>query len=581
MRLWQKYALALVVAALIPLSVTTWQIVSHDVDELATSAREYHLATADVALSAVRGLVEQATAEARTVGAAFAMEGASKEDRERSAKALLIGAQTVDNYTLYAPEGDLLVELRAPRRDGAVMVAPPKALDLDTRRIADSERRVFSSVVRRSDGAPVLPVVIPIRRADGELYAYAWTGVDLGGLSAVTTELSARRFGGRKDLVRLVDERLEVIAAADAASLWQDLAGHGPLSGLTSGSVLRNDVAHTIDYTRDGGEELIGAVVPLPELSWAVIVEQPRDVAYAAVTRAWRTALILGSVFALLALLLGVWAARRLAAPVVSVSRAAVKVAGGDFATRVAVTGADEVARMGYAFNDMARGLGDYRDQLVEETRVRGNLSRFLSADVVDQIVAGQGELKLGGERREITVMFADVVAFTELIEAHSPEFVVGLLNELFTIVTEIVFKHGGIVDKFIGDCVMAIWGAPVAHPDDAQRAVRAAEEIQRWLEVGNAKWRKEVGHDVELAIGIHTGPAVVGNIGSEKRMEYTAIGDVVNVAARLERLARPGQILITKETMSHVSGEFDGHSLGNVDIVGRNRTSEIFLLDE
>ena len=581
MRLWQKYALALVGAALIPLGVTTWQIVSHDVDELATSAREYHLATADVALSAVRGLVEQATAEARTVGAAFAMDGASSEDRERSAKALLIGAQTVDNYTLYAPEGDLLAELRAPREGVTAMVAPPEALDLDTRRIADTEGRVFSGVVRRSDGAPVLPLVVPIKRADGRLYAYAWTGVDLSGLSDVAAELSGRRFGGRKDLVRLVDERLEVIAAADAAALWQDLAGHGPLAGVTSGGVLRNDVAHTIDYTRDGGEELIGAVVPLPELSWAVIVEQPRDAAYAAVARAWRTALILGSAFALLALLLGVWAARRLAAPVVSVSRAAVKVAGGDFAVRVAVVGADEVGRMGYAFNDMARGLGDYRDQLVEETRVRGNLSRFLSTDVVDQIVAGQGELTLGGERREITVMFADVVAFTELIEAHSPEFVVGLLNELFTIVTEIIFKHGGIVDKFIGDCVMAIWGAPQAHPDDAQRAVRAAEEIQRWLEVGNAKWRKEVGHDVEVAIGIHTGPAVVGNIGSEKRMEYTAIGDVVNVAARLERLARPGQILITKETMSHVSGEFDGQSLGNVDIVGRNRTSEIFLLDE
>lgn len=326
---------------------------------------------------------------------------------------------------------------------------------------------------------------------------------------------------------------------------------------------------------------IIGAVVPLPELGWGVIVEEYAAEAYAAVARSARTALVVGLFFAALAVLVGIWAARRFAAPVVAVSRAAERVAGGDFEARVDVPGSDEVGRMAGAFNDMARDLGDYRDRLVEETRVRGNLSRFLSPDVVESVVVGAEELRLGGERREITVMFADVVAFTELIEERSPEFVVGILNELFTIITEIVFKHGGIIDKFIGDCAMAIWGAPRKHDDDPQRAVRAAEEILRWLEVGNAKWRNELGRDVQLAIGIHTGAAVVGNIGSEKRMEYTAIGDVVNVAARLERLARPGQILVTKNTMSHVSGEFDATSLGNIDIVGRNRTSEIFLVEE
>ncbi|HRE91201.1 MAG TPA: adenylate/guanylate cyclase domain-containing protein, partial [Myxococcota bacterium] len=176
---------------------------------------------------------------------------------------------------------------------------------------------------------------------------------------------------------------------------------------------------------------------------------------------------------------------------------------------------------------------------------------------------------------------FADVVSFTSLADEREPEVAVAILNELFTIVTEIVFQHGGIIDKFIGDCAMAIWGAPDGHPDDARRAVRAAEAILRWLEVGNARWRKQLGRDIELAIGIHTGVAVVGNIGSEKRMEYTAIGDAVNVAARLERLARPGQILMTRETMQRVADEFPSQSLGTYNIVGRSRPSEIYVLSE
>lgn len=581
MRLWHKYTLALVAIALIPLGITTWQIVSRNVDEIGLSVRNYHIATAELAASEIRGLVEQATAEARTVGASFALDTASPEARERTAQANLIGAHTLDNYTLYAPEGDLVLSFGAEREDGVAQSPPPASLDGDTRKIALDSGRILSAVVRRGDGAPVLPLVLPVKKADGELYAYGWTTIDLSGLSGVVSDLSARRFDGASELVRVVDSSLQVIAADSAEQLWQDLAGQGPLAGVSSGTVLRNPIAHTGDYTRPDGVEVISAVVPLTELGWGVIVEEYRDEAYAPVARAWRTALVFGSAFALLAILVGFLAARRLAAPVVAVSEAAQKVAGGDFAVRIPITSRDEVGRMGGAFNDMARDLADYRDKLIEETRVRGNLSRFLSSDVVDQIVAGEGEMKLGGERREITVMFADVVGFTDLVEQHPPEFVVGLLNELFTIITEIVFKHGGIIDKFIGDCAMAIWGAPRVHDDDARRAVRAAEEILRWLEVGNAKWKKELGREVELAIGIHTGTAVVGNIGSEKRMEYTAIGDVVNVAARLERLARPGQILVTESTMTSVSGEFDGQSLGNLDIIGRNRTSEVFLLED
>ncbi|MBL8948889.1 MAG: adenylate/guanylate cyclase domain-containing protein, partial [Myxococcales bacterium] len=188
-------------------------------------------------------------------------------------------------------------------------------------------------------------------------------------------------------------------------------------------------------------------------------------------------------------------------------------------------------------------------------------------------------DMALGGAKRELTVMFADVVSFTPLTEKLSPTEVVALLNELFTIVTEIVFRHGGTIDKFVGDCVMALWGVPTAQPDHAARALAAAEEILSWLEAGNLTWQRKYGVRVQLAIGINSGEAVVGNIGSERRMEYTAIGDVVNVAARLEAIARPQQVLLTEATRAMAGSGFRYAELGTRTVAGRAEPLVLFEL--
>ena len=150
------------------------------------------------------------------------------------------------------------------------------------------------------------------------------------------------------------------------------------------------------------------------------------------------------------------------------------------------------------------------------------------------------------------------------------------ILNQLFTILTEIVFRHAGTVDKFIGDCVMAFWGAPEDQPDHAARAVATAEDMLRWLDVGNEAWQAQYGVTIHLAIGIHTGEAVVGNFGSETRMEYTCIGDTVNVAARLEALARPQQILASRATRDAADGA-DYIPLGTHQVPGRVEPLELF----
>jgi adenylate cyclase len=153
----------------------------------------------------------------------------------------------------------------------------------------------------------------------------------------------------------------------------------------------------------------------------------------------------------------------------------------------------------------------------------------------------------------------------------------VTILNQLFTILTEIVFRHGGTVDKFIGDCVMAFWGAPDDQADHAARAVAAAEDMQSWIEAGNEDWQRSYGVTIRLAIGVHTGEAVVGNFGSETRMEYTAIGDTVNVAARLEAIARPQQILVSEATRQAAGDDFEYVALGSRQVAGKSEAVELY----
>ncbi|MFO0748183.1 MAG: adenylate/guanylate cyclase domain-containing protein [Myxococcota bacterium] len=579
MRIWHKLALALVVAAVIPLGLAAWFIVEGDSERLGESARAYHLASADVVLGEVRGLIARALAELRALGHTLGRLDEPRDRREASARAALIGAELIDRVSVYDVEGNREMVMRADSAD-APRWTPPDHLG-PSERPDPKDGYAAWSVVERADHSLALPLVVPAQMADGRVYAYLVADVALAPLDSFVKQLSERHYGS-DSRVRLVDDRLRVLASSDGVAVGASLVGYPALDGIESGSpVFRHDVAHTVDFVDKDGAELVGSIVPLPELGWAAMVEQDRSVAYAAIDITWKTALWVGLAFALLAIVVALLSGRRLARPVESIAAATQKIAAGDFSVRVPDHRKDEIGQTAKAFNSMATDLVSYRDRLVEETRARENLSRFLSPEVVERIVIGREALKLGGERREITVMFADVVAFTQLADEREPELAVAILNELFTIVTEIVFQHGGIIDKFVGDCAMAIWGAPESRPDDARNAVRAADAILRWLEVGNAKWRKQIGRDIELAIGIHSGAAVVGNIGSEKRMEYTAIGDAVNVAARLERLARPGQVLMTRETMQRVADEFTSRSIGTFDVVGRARPSELFVLAE
>jgi adenylate cyclase len=184
--------------------------------------------------------------------------------------------------------------------------------------------------------------------------------------------------------------------------------------------------------------------------------------------------------------------------------------------------------------------------RLAREEVARANYSRFLPEYVVKQILENPDSFKLGGVNQTLTVLFADIRGFTRLSEHAPPERVVQLLNNYFTAMSDVIFAHGGTLDKYIGDGLMALFGAPTATPDDACNAVSAAVAMQRRMEDINQTLRADGLSEIAIGIGLHTGVATVGYIGSERRSEYTAIGDTVNLAARLEQNSLPGQILLS-----------------------------------
>jgi adenylate cyclase len=196
-------------------------------------------------------------------------------------------------------------------------------------------------------------------------------------------------------------------------------------------------------------------------------------------------------------------------------------------------------------------------EQSRREAMVRSNFERYFAPSLAARIAGEPGAATLGGEKRRVAVLFSDLRGFTALSEAMRPDEIAGLLSEYFTEMVECVFRHGGTLDKFIGDAVMAQWGAPIGEADDPDRAVRAALDMTGALAALNARWREQGRPELEVGIGLNYGEAFAGNIGSERRLEFTVIGDTVNTASRLCSAAGAGEILVSDELRRALRGEF------------------------
>ena len=216
-------------------------------------------------------------------------------------------------------------------------------------------------------------------------------------------------------------------------------------------------------------------------------------------------------------------------------------------------------------------------EDVKRETIWRTNLSRFLSPNLVNIFADEKNEVVLGGEKKTVTILFLDIVNFTSLSERLDSKVTVEILNEYFTTMTDIIFKFDGTLDKFIGDALMAIFGAPKTLKDHAKLAVEAGLLIQKTSHrLFNTKRKEEKTH-FQIRVGINTGIATVGNIGSPNRLEYTAIGDIVNTAYRIESFASPGELLVGEETYKLVKDFFRMERLNPISVKGKDNLINVY----
>jgi len=218
-------------------------------------------------------------------------------------------------------------------------------------------------------------------------------------------------------------------------------------------------------------------------------------------------------------------------------------------------------------------------EKISKEAVTRAELSRFLSPAVAEMVIKGDVKELRTGVSAEVTTLFADIRGFTSLAEEETPEKVVAMLNEFFSAMAEIVFRFEGTLDKFIGDCIMAVWGPPSPHQDDAHRALSAALEMQTEVSKLNAQRKKGGLPQLLVGIGVNAGQAIVGYMGSAKRHEFTAIGDAVNVASRLCNLAKGGEILTTASTLEKAQGKFVAEPMSVVHVRGKEKGVDTYRI--
>ncbi len=232
-------------------------------------------------------------------------------------------------------------------------------------------------------------------------------------------------------------------------------------------------------------------------------------------------------------------------------------------------------------FTDQSREreLKKQMDVAVEERRViKDMFSRYMSGEVLKSLMESAEEVRLGGDRKTATIFFADIRGYTSFSEGKDPELIVEVLNEYFSEAVEVVIKYRGYIDKFIGDCIMAAWGVPIVNEEkDAVSAVSCAVEIQDLVRSKSRKFFKGIASGLKVGIGMHTGPLVAGNLGSSRRMDYSVIGDTVNIAARLEGVADAGEVIITQQTRDLIGDHFKLKELEPVKVKGVEKPLHIF----
>ncbi|MBV6350510.1 adenylate/guanylate cyclase domain-containing protein, partial [Leptospira interrogans] len=327
-----------------------------------------------------------------------------------------------------------------------------------------------------------------------------------------------------------------------------------------------------IEYKDKDGNAWFGSYQKLGFGGAAVVSIVPENKAFEAVYKIQKTNLLIMGIALCLALIIVFFFAKTITKPVLNLLRATTEIAQGNFKIKISSITNDEVGLLTDYFVDMSKGLE-------EREKVKDALGRFVNKEIAEMVL--KHELTLGGERKMCAIFFSDIRSFTSISEKLQPEEVVEFLNEYMTEMVHCVNETHGIVDKFIGDAIMATWGAAKTSDRDAENAVNGALMMREALIKFNQGRGGEKKPIIQIGCGLNFGPVIAGQIGSEQRLEYTVIGDAVNLASRVEALNKPfgTDILITQDLLDHVSEIFNVEKMQSIKVKGKEEPQVIYAV--
>jgi adenylate cyclase len=465
------------------------------------------------------------------------------------------------------------LQLRVVNLHGDIIAASDDHLPEAMNRVAvayalDGTPYVSEAFASKPFRREVVALAMPVKDPAGAVVAVVTAIFDL---QAMLEELvSGSRFN-QSGFAVIVDGEGDIVAHPDSsrigASVQQYPAVAQAWATRGSGSVLAKNAAgveRRFFYRAFRNPSTVG------RQPWVLMTEIDEAEELAVLRRLQRELYAGIALLLVVSVALAYQIAASLEGPLTSLKQLAARLGQGDLEAHSTVTGRDLAGSLAASLDSMAAGLR-------ERDRVKEVFGRYIATQVSDRIL--KGDVNLGGEAREVTILFSDIRNFTSMSEEMAPQQVVAFLNDYFSEMVEAVFEHGGVLDKFLGDGLMAVFGSLGDQPDHPVKAVRAALRMKALLGKINGERAVSGQPPIAIGVGIHTAEVIVGNIGSSRRLEYTVIGDGVNTSSRVQALNKEfgTTILITETTWESVKDEFDCRPMPETKIRGKQRALKFY----
>ncbi len=571
-----RFITLLILLTVIPLIITGYILTKINERTIKLQIKESQLFLSVRLTDITKSILEDTCSELREIAGFLNDKNLSSSQAIRLAKYKLSNSSNINMVNIYNKRGDFIDSLISV--DFVSGVNMPKKIDLSILNSLKDNKCIPNSVFVKN------------KKVFLEVFGVWENGSGTEGIFRTLNEITGLSYDLKRmirensvygfDSAYILDKYFNIIAGTEDKKISEKSSSainRAIKKFFKNKKIPNRNIGISFDLNYSGSDLLVNIDI-IPRLNWILVSTQQKDTAYRSLYLMQRKIFFIAIIFIVIAVILGVFLGNHLSSPILKIAEGARKFARNDFSFRIkGINSKDEIGEVAGAFNFLGESLEEYDTKIKKEVAIRSDLSRYLAPELVEAVLERRADLSLGGKRGKIVVLFADIVGSTRITGSRPPEQVVSLLNELFTILTEIIFRNNGMVDKFIGDAVMALFGVPESDPDAVKNSVNTAREMLQWLEVGNKKWKKELGLTIKLSIAINYGEAIIGNIGSEKRMEFTAIGDVINSAAKIEKLALENQILITKSVFDNLDEKSGIRQAGIFKVPGIENEVELF----